>query len=223
MLPVNEVFETIQGEATYTGTPSVFIRLQGCDVGCPWCDTKHTWAKNAAHQMDQAAMLAKPGDGPAWAQVEVGSLVAIAANHKARHVVITGGEPCDYDLTELTATLLDIGKTVQVETSGTAPVRVAARTWVTVSPKVNMPGGKPLLREALQRADELKMPVGKQADIDALQEIISQVAHAHGGRYPVVWLQPLSTSEKATALCAKAATLYGWRLSVQTHKYAGLR
>ncbi len=40
---VNEIFETIQGEATYTGTPAVFVRLQGCPVGCPWCDTKHTW------------------------------------------------------------------------------------------------------------------------------------------------------------------------------------
>ena len=43
MLRINEVFPTIQGEATYTGTPATFIRLQGCPVGCSWCDTKHTW------------------------------------------------------------------------------------------------------------------------------------------------------------------------------------
>jgi hypothetical protein len=42
-LPVNEFFETVQGEATFTGMPSTFVRLQRCDVGCPWCDTKYTW------------------------------------------------------------------------------------------------------------------------------------------------------------------------------------
>ena len=37
------MFETIQGEGAHTGVPSIFVRLQGCPVGCPWCDTKHTW------------------------------------------------------------------------------------------------------------------------------------------------------------------------------------
>ncbi|MGY8878270.1 MAG: 7-carboxy-7-deazaguanine synthase QueE, partial [Pseudoalteromonas sp.] len=43
MYKINEVFETIQGEASFTGTPSIFLRLQGCPVGCSWCDTKQTW------------------------------------------------------------------------------------------------------------------------------------------------------------------------------------
>ena len=42
-LNINEMFETIQGEGAHTGIPSIFVRLQGCPVGCPWCDTKHTW------------------------------------------------------------------------------------------------------------------------------------------------------------------------------------
>ena len=42
MLKINEIFDTIQGEAYFTGTPATFIRLQGCPVGCNWCDTKHT-------------------------------------------------------------------------------------------------------------------------------------------------------------------------------------
>ena len=45
MLKINEIFDTIQGEAFYTGTPATFIRLQGCPVGCHWCDTKHTWSE----------------------------------------------------------------------------------------------------------------------------------------------------------------------------------
>ena len=42
-IPINEFFSTIQGEATFTGTPAFFIRTQECPVGCSFCDTKYTW------------------------------------------------------------------------------------------------------------------------------------------------------------------------------------
>ena len=41
--PINEMFQTLQGEGYFTGVPAIFIRLQGCPVGCAWCDTKHTY------------------------------------------------------------------------------------------------------------------------------------------------------------------------------------
>ncbi|MGB1619067.1 MAG: 7-carboxy-7-deazaguanine synthase QueE, partial [Flavobacteriales bacterium] len=41
--PVMEAFATVQGEGAHTGTPSWFIRLGGCDVGCVWCDVKESW------------------------------------------------------------------------------------------------------------------------------------------------------------------------------------
>ena len=43
MLPVMETFYTIQGEGFYSGTPSYFIRIAGCDIGCQWCDVKDSW------------------------------------------------------------------------------------------------------------------------------------------------------------------------------------
>ena len=43
LLFVNEIFASLQGEGAWTGTPSVFVRLQGCLCRCPWCDTKNTW------------------------------------------------------------------------------------------------------------------------------------------------------------------------------------
>ncbi len=231
-LPVNEVFPTVQGEATWTGTPSLFIRLQGCAVGCPWCDTKHTWllASPAGHAGDgekrvwrvpAAIMLAKTGSNGAYSDMEVSELVGLAAKSKCKHIVITGGEPCDHDLTELTRGIIENArKTVQIETSGTAQVRVAPRTWVTISPKIDMPGGKVVLPQALERADEIKMPVGKMADVEKLEALLTK--HAPSGRQ-MIWLQPLSQSEKATALCVKMATERGWRISIQTHKYLGVR
>lgn len=224
-LPVNELFVTLQGEAHFTGSPSVFIRLQGCDVGCPWCDTKHTWLTDPENEISFEAMVAKTGDDARYALVDPEQLVAYAAT-KAKHIVITGGEPCVFDLSDLTAQFIGAGNSVQIETSGTQPVRAHYGTWVTVSPKVDMPGRFKVLDTALLRANEIKMPVGKLADITKLQDIIDQMNRAAGidtSSPPLIWLQPLSTSLKATELCIEAATDHGWLVSIQTHKFIGLR
>jgi 7-carboxy-7-deazaguanine synthase len=219
MLPVNEIFETIQGEAYWTGTPSVFIRLQGCGVGCPWCDTKYTWHLKDSQQDNVLRILDKKEASPTWALFDVHQLIGAVESCKARHVVLTGGEPADYNLHELTEALIVRGCTVQIETSGTAEIGVHNRTWVTCSPKVDMPGGLKVLDSALNRANEIKMPIGKPSDIDKLRVVLSRV----NGSQPLVWLQPLSQSKKATALCVSEATKNNWRISIQTHKFLGLR
>jgi 7-carboxy-7-deazaguanine synthase len=219
VIPINEIFETIQGEAFYAGTPSLFVRVQGCDVGCPWCDTKFTWALKGDDEHTLENVLAKTESASSvYARVSDDSICAMAKRSLCGHVVLTGGEPCMYDLQELTAELLALGKSVQIETSGTQPVRAHGDTWVTVSPKVNMPGGYAVLDAAVKRANEIKMPVGKPSDLDTLRQLLARLETV-----PLVWLQPLSQSQKATALCASAAHDNGWRLSLQVHKYAGLR
>ncbi len=42
--PINEMFQTLQGEGYFTGVPAIFIRLQGCPVGCA-CVTPNTPGK----------------------------------------------------------------------------------------------------------------------------------------------------------------------------------
>lgn len=218
MLPVNEVFETVQGEAFWTGTPAVFVRLQGCDVGCPWCDTKHTWDFQGP-QVSLAEMAAKEQDAPSYAEARLDDLVALVRGHASKHVVITGGEPAMHErLGALCEALLSLGRTVQVETSGTRSLDLPIGVWVTISPKLNMPGGYEVKSQALARADELKMPVGKPADIEALQNLLANWPHPRH-----VWLQPLSQSKKATQLCLAAARDNGWRVSIQTHKFIGVR
>lgn len=219
-LPINEIFDTIQGEAAFTGTPSTFVRLQGCDVGCPWCDTKHTWPLDPRNDRPIDEVLAKTKDSPTFTMASSESLAHyLFAKHKLGHIVITGGEPCNYDLTELTSRLRE-KRSVQIETSGTREVLVHENTWVTVSPKIDMPGGFKVLDSALERSSEIKMPVGKQADIDLLHTILARTPKKFTR---TIWLQPLSQSEKATALCVRAASEHGWRISIQTHKYLGVR
>ena len=170
--PINEMFQTLQGEGYFTGVPAIFIRLQGCPVGCAWCDTKHTWDKLVDREVSLFSILAKTKESDKWGPASGEDLLAIIGRQDwtARHVVITGGEPCIHDLTPLTMLLEQNGFSCQIETSGTHEVRCSPRTWVTVSPKVNMRGGYDVLSQALLRADEIKHPVGRVRDIEALDE-----------------------------------------------------
>lgn len=216
-LPVNEIFETIQGEGWLTGSPSVFVRLQGCDVGCPWCDTKHTWAIDRKQEISADEMVDKVKDAPTFAMVDHVALADFVTSMPSRHTVITGGEPCAHDLTGLVNVLVEKGRSVQIETSGTYEINLGKRAWVTVSPKIDMPGGRNVLRSSIERADEIKMPVGKMADVEKLLELIKDFGNKK------VCLQPLSRQLKATELCIEQAKLNGWRVSIQTHKMIGLR
>jgi 7-carboxy-7-deazaguanine synthase len=226
-LLINELFETVQGEATFTGSPAVFIRLQGCPVACPWCDTKGSWSIEDENEIPPTLMGEKVKDAPTFARMGAIELAKqVLGTTRARHIVITGGEPALYDLRPISEIFIEAGRTVQLETSGTSEIRIDPRAFVTVSPKVGMPGGLKVRDDALLRADEIKMPVGKPADVERLRAVIGQLMAAKGvraGGVPTVWLQPLSQSEKATALCVEAATTHGWRISVQTHKYLGVR
>lgn len=216
---VAEVFTSIQGEGAYTGTPAAFIRLHGCSVGCPWCDTAYSW-KEPPHPVDFAALTTAEPEQALVASVDVTALVAWVREQGIEHIVLTGGEPLEQDLYPLLIALPDV--TVQVETSGTATIPRATRIltdWLTVSPKFGMPGGRAVLPWVVEAADEIKMPVGRALDITRLEELLASIEHQ-----PPVWLQPLSLSPKATALCVEAARRRpGWRVSLQTHKLAALR
>lgn len=219
-LPVNEIFSSVQGEGSFTGMPSVFVRLQFCRVGCPYCDTKHTWEKNDSGKISFVEMLGKQEDSSKWADVDCNALVAFLVAQPERHIVITGGEPCVYDLVEFTTELLDAGKTVQIETSGTSEIKISGGAFVTLSPKIDMPGGLKVLPLSVYRADEIKMPVGKQKDVNVLKEFLRE--HKIANRN-TIYLQPLSQNEKATELCIEQARQNGWRLSAQLHKYLKIR
>ena len=220
-LKINEMFETIQGEGVKTGVPSVFVRLQGCPVGCPWCDTKHTWTLDEAFLTTSDEVLSKTQESEAWFSIEDEALLTLFKEngYQAKHIVITGGEPCMYDLRPLTALLHDKGYTTQIETSGTFEVLCDERTYVTVSPKINMKGGYKVLVSALERANEIKHPIAMQKHIDELDALLANVSTLEGKQ---VCLQPISQQKRATELAVQTCIARNWRLSLQTHKYIGI-
>ncbi|GMM67986.1 7-carboxy-7-deazaguanine synthase QueE [Alteromonas sp. MTD1] len=220
-LNINEMFETIQGEGAHTGIPSIFVRLQGCPVGCPWCDTKHTWEIKSNLSIPAKDVIAKTEESETYFVTDPQDLLALFAKegYVAKHVVITGGEPCMYDLRSLTALLHDNGFSSQIETSGTFEIFCDSRTYVTVSPKINMKGGFEVLKSALERADEIKHPVAMQKHIDELDALLADVPNIDKKQ---VCLQPISQQPRATELAVRTCIARNWRLSLQTHKYIGI-
>jgi organic radical activating enzyme len=159
---VNESFYTFQGEGDHAGRASFFIRLQGCDQACSWCDAASTWHRDW-----------KP-EG-LW-KGTADEVAAIAGN--ADRVVITGGEPCLYDLDALITAL---NRDVAVETAGHKPLP-GARCWVTLSPK---PDSIHPLEASVKRADEFKIIV---SDSDTLWRGLECIGDRTPGKS--VWLHP---------------------------------
>ncbi len=217
---INELFETIQGEGSYTGQPSIFIRLQGCPVGCSWCDTKHTWDIAVTDQVDSEIMLNKTSETPQWSSFSAEAVLDLVKEKKfqAKHIVITGGEPCMVDLTPLCKIFEDQGYSTQIETSGTFEVLTTDNCWVTVSPKINMRGGYPILTSAMLRANEIKHPVATEQHIDDLKALLLK----HSVEDKAIYLQPISQKKRATDLAISTCIANNWRLSVQVHKYIGI-
>lgn len=218
---VNEMFQTIQGEGVFTGVPAIFIRLQGCPVGCSWCDTKHTWVIHPEQEIPFRDTLVKSAESEQWGQASSDDLLEAIQQQSwaARHIVLTGGEPALYDLLPLTSALEKAGFRCQIETSGTHEVRCSPATWVTVSPKINMQGGYAILPSVLKQAAEIKHPVARQRDIDALDHLLAQMEWENP---PVIALQPVSCKPAATQLCIETCLQRNWRLSIQTHKYLNI-
>ena len=218
---LNDMYPTVQGEGTLTGLPMVLVRLHGCPVGCPFCDTKETWGSDEDEQVKSIPEVL--GANKRFTKVNA-LTIATHARWMApniRWVMLTGGEPALQPLSELVQALHEKRFKVALETSGTADGHIHSYVnWVCVSPKIDMPGGKTLSPAAVHSADEIKMVIGKQADIEKLEHLLET--------YPTkkdvsICLQPMSAGKRATELCMKTCLERGWRLSLQTHRLVNIR
>ncbi|AHG60363.1 7-carboxy-7-deazaguanine synthase QueE [Buchnera aphidicola] len=212
--PVNEIFQTIQGEGYYTGTPSIFIRLQGCPIHCPWCDTKYTWTCLDKNKISSEEIIKKNTSNQQWSLMNVEQILLNIKIKKwtAKHIVITGGEPCIYNLLHLTETLEKKGFRCQIESSGTQLIQCSLNTWVTISPKKN----QNTLLTAMLRSNEIKYPILKKEDLSYLDKILSMVKNK---KKCYVSLQPISQNKEALEICIKTCIMKNWKLSIQLHKY----
>lgn len=192
-LRVNEIFLSLQGEGFWMGTPSVFIRLSGCNLRCPFCDTDH----EAGTPMTEDEIARR------------------AAALPARHVVLTGGEPSLFATARLVRLLHERGKFVAIETNGTRTLPEGI-DWVTLSPKEHAVGTA--ARPAITECDELKVVCG-EGDFPQYPEISAR----HRFVQPCDTGDDARTRQNVEACIAFCLSHPGWRLSLQTHKLLGIR
>ena len=194
-LPLMEAFYTLQGEGYHKGGAAYFIRIGGCDVGCHWCDVKESWnaALHPPTHIDQ---------------------IVRGAKQYSDTVVVTGGEPLMWSMEPLTNLLHSKEINIHIETSGAYPLS-GNWDWFCLSPKKN----KLPLKEAYERADELKMIIYNKDDIRFAEEQASKV-----GSGCKLFLQPEWSKRDVIMPLLVDYVLDNpkWKVSLQTHKYLNI-
>ena len=195
-LPVMEHFYTIQGEGAYTGYAAYFIRLGGCDVGCTWCDVKDSW------------------DASKHPTFEISEIVSWVKHAGANRVVVTGGEPAMYDLSNFVTLLKSHEIIVHIETSAAHEIK-GEFDWVTISPKkFKFP-----VDSEMSKAHELKIIIFNKSDLDWAEkwaELCNSTCK--------LYLQPEWDRRDLMMdqIIEYVKINPHWQISQQTHKYLGI-
>ncbi len=194
---VSEIFYSIQGEGLLQGLPMVFIRLAGCNLRCPFCDTKYAF-KNGEKK-------------------EVKEILKEIRQYPCKKVCITGGEPFLQNLFPLVKTLKDKKYYLTAETNGTLWQKIPL-DWLTVSPKTD---GKKIHPQGydkrfLNTSSEFKYVITSRQDLSFIDRRI---------RKPVV-LQPVDNNIEIAGeivMFLKKNSGRNWYLRLQMHKVTGIR
>jgi organic radical activating enzyme len=196
LLPVMEMFMTLQGEGTHTGLASFFIRIGGCDIGCHWCDVKESW-NASVHPL-----------------IPLNEIMRRVEENHARTVVITGGEPVYWNLEPLTSELKKRNIKIHLETSAAYPIK-GHFDWICLSPKKN----KHPLPQNWEKADELKVIIYNQHDFKWAEECRKNVKSTCNFYLQPEWSRANDMTPKIIEYIQKNPH---WKLSLQTHKYLGI-
>lgn len=214
-IDVHSMFKTIQGEGPFCGERALFIRLYGCNLRCPGCDTEYTATR---HNMTPAELVnsVSAKDWP------VGSLI-----------VLTGGEPFRQNVFPAIYALITAGWHVQVETNGVlAPPGIEQLDHFTKFSIVCSPKTSAISPMIASRAIAFKyvLRAGEIAD-DGLPTIALGHAASPFVARPrpnaKVYVQPMDEQDNLlnlanTRAAIDSAMVHGHTLQIQIHKVIGL-
>ena len=205
---VDEIFRSISGETSTAGTPAIFVRLQGCNLKCPYCDTPQ---EKFATVMCDYEILAK---------------VIEESKGVISHVILTGGEPLCQDVVPLVKLLIKHGFRIQIETNGTKPLPIM-HNWVSYAMDIKLPSSevddkyKDIMRDNLHNllpSDEVKFVIANVQDFRVAMNwindndiqaklLFSPMFDEEGKMMYTDFIEDLLNSE-----------LKNWRVQIQMHK-----
>lgn len=218
VLDVVNVWYTLQGEGPYVGTPAIFVRLAGCNLKCPLCDTDYT-SNRRLYTISQLL---------AW---------MIESEPKGRRpqlVVITGGEPFRQNLAPFVEAAWQRYEVIQIETNGTLAPAVfpydSPHISIVCSPKTNKIHDRikeyVMAYKYIIEHDHVDVVDGLPTSVlgDPVRPFRPPQLMVQTGR---VFVQPADVKDTMeTSLNMKAAVQsclqHGHRLSLQLHKICGL-
>ncbi len=205
---ISEIFVSIQGESTYVGLPCIFIRLEGCNLDCRWCDTEYARKPSGGVEMSVQEVVEKVRGFNNWL------------------VEITGGEPLlQQEVRGLVTRLLDLDYKVLMETNGTISLEgLDERLIKVVDVKCPSSGhGDSFLLENLKHIgpnDEVKFVIGDRVDYEYAREFVTRHLKSKTDKILFAPVRPtLDPKELANWILRDSINV---RLQVQMHTYIGV-
>ena len=212
-LEVHSIFCTIQGEGPFCGRPAVFVRLAGCNLQCPGCDTEYT---DNRQRMRYEAIL-----------FSIKHRLAVTDSN-ANLIVISGGEPFRQNITPFCDFLIENDFDVQIETNGSMQIPMELSQLVTV---VCSPKTAKLHPSALHRANAFKyvMKAGNVREEDGLplqaldHRATPYIARPHKSFRGKIYLQPMDEQDVEinilnTQAVLSSAMKHNYTVQLQIHK-----
>lgn len=213
---VKEMFLTLQGEGVQAGRRAVFLRFAGCNL---WSGREQDRASAVCRFCDTDFVGTDGLGGGKFADADADAVADAVLAHwgegaEGRYIVLTGGEPMLQVDDALVDALHRGGFTIAIETNGTLPVHPGI-DWVCVSPKAGS-------EIAQTSGHELKL-VWPQPGAG---HSMADVGIMEGWAFDHLLVQPLDDAHAADNQAAAIDLVMArprWRLTLQAHKYLGLR
>jgi 7-carboxy-7-deazaguanine synthase len=184
-LPMVEIFETVEGEGTQAGFPTIFVRLFGCNLRCVWCDTKYSYPPIEAEST-----------------MTIDEIVAEVNRYKSTRICLTGGEPLlygEHSLALIEALVAGVDRLVDLHIETNGAIDLALFMERIHSPKVRYvmdykligsgEGGRMVLAnlKLLRSCDELKFVIASDADFMEAKQVLEQYPTKALALFSPVW------------------------------------
>lgn len=222
ILDFHSIFATIQGEGPFAGHRAIFIRLAGCNLQCPGCDTEYTKGRHERNVLDVVHHARALRD----------------MHHGVNLVVVTGGEPLRQPIGLLVTLLRNYDFSVQIESNGVfAPDELLDKALsddmygkcaLVVSPKTTRVNER---SAALATCFKYVLDADSVDNLDGLPiKALEHPASTGVARPPKgkpVYLNPFDAQDDEHNLrnlraVASSCQRHGYILGVQLHKLIGL-